>query len=144
MTVVVRIAARLLLAPVLVFAAAVLVKGYADVGDGFAAGVIAAMGIVLQYVALGHREAERLLPIRFAYRIALGGLGLGLLVAFVPLLRGASIFTHSPPAGSKAVKLGTLELITPVLFDLGVFALVVGGIVTILHMFSRSEDREVA
>ena len=36
-----RHVARLMLAPVLMIALAVLVKGYADVGDGFAAGVIA-------------------------------------------------------------------------------------------------------
>ncbi len=38
--------ARLLLAPILVVAVAVLVKGYADVGDGFAAGLVAALALV--------------------------------------------------------------------------------------------------
>jgi multicomponent Na+:H+ antiporter subunit B len=37
-TVLTRAVSRLLLAPVLMVAAAVLIKGYADVGDGFAAG----------------------------------------------------------------------------------------------------------
>ena len=60
-TVLTRMVARLLLAPVLVVAAAVLVKGYADVGDGFAAGVIAALGVLLQYLAFG-RAAVRAGP----------------------------------------------------------------------------------
>ena len=56
-----RMVARLLLAPVLVVAVAVLIKGYADVGDGFAAGVIAALGVLLQYLAFGRAAVERAL-----------------------------------------------------------------------------------
>jgi hypothetical protein len=41
------------------------------------------------------------------------------------------------------VKLGTLELITPVLFDVGVFLLVLGTVVAGVHLFARppQEDR---
>ena len=45
--VVVRVVARMLLGPSLVVAAALIVKGYAEVGDGFAAGVIVALAIGL-------------------------------------------------------------------------------------------------
>ena len=43
-----RVVARMLLAPILVVALAILVKGFVDVGDGFSAGVVAALGILLQ------------------------------------------------------------------------------------------------
>ncbi|HEU4898811.1 MAG TPA: MnhB domain-containing protein, partial [Actinomycetota bacterium] len=61
-----RMVARLLLVPVLMVAAAFLIKGYVDVGDGFGAGVIAALGVLLQYLAFGRAAVERVLPVRHA------------------------------------------------------------------------------
>ena len=51
-----RVVARLLLAPTLIAAVAVLVKGYVQPGDGFAAGAVAALGIAMQYLAFGRKE----------------------------------------------------------------------------------------
>lgn len=121
-----QLVARLLLAPTFAVAAALLVKGYADVGDGFSAGVVAALGVLLQYVAFGRRETERLLPLRYAPLGAMLGLLLALVVAFAPTLWGQATFTHYPRPGTEPVHVGTLELITAVAFDLGVFLLVFG------------------
>ena len=66
-------------------AAAIIVKGYTDVGDGFSAGVIVALAIALRYVTLGPERAERSLPIlRHAPVVAAGGLLLALAVGFCP------------------------------------------------------------
>ena len=142
MTLPTRILSRLLLAPLLVLAVAMLVKGYTDVGDGFAAGVLAAIGFVLQDIAFGHREAEALLPVRWAYRLALGGLALALAVAIAPMLAGEAILTHHPEPGVSAVKVGTLELITPVLFDVGVCLLVLGTVVSGLHLLAEAGQED--
>lgn len=142
MTILTRTVARLLFAPLLVLALGVLVKGYTAVGDGFAAGILVAIGVLMQGVAFGHREAERLLPVRWAYRLALGGVLLGLVIAIVPLVAGDAIFTHYPQSGESPVKLGTLELITPVVFDAGVFLLVLGTVVATVHLLARSGDEE--
>ncbi|HEX2410950.1 MAG TPA: proton-conducting transporter membrane subunit, partial [Solirubrobacteraceae bacterium] len=45
-------------------------------------------------------------------------------VAFVPALFGDAPLQHVPPPGADVVTIGSLELITAVLFDVGVFALV--------------------
>ena len=45
-----RQAARLLLLPTWMIAFAILVKGYSDSGDCFSAGVMAALGVIMQYV----------------------------------------------------------------------------------------------
>ena len=125
-TVLTRAVARLLLAPVLMVAAAILVKGYADVGDGFAAGVVAALGVLLQYLAFGRAAVERALPVRRAAQLAVGGLLLALAVAFLPALRGGAPLRHAPAPGAHVAKLGSVELIGAVAFDVGVFALVLG------------------
>jgi multisubunit Na+/H+ antiporter MnhB subunit len=132
----VRLVARALLVPVLLFALALLVKGYADVGDGFAAGVVAALAVLLQYLAFGRAEVERRLPVRRAPQVAIGGLVLSLLVAFVPVLAGGAPLQHWPAPGASVVHFGALEIISAVLFDVGVFLLVLGVCVGIIHLLT--------
>jgi multisubunit Na+/H+ antiporter MnhB subunit len=141
-TVLTRAVARLLLAPVLMVAAAILVKGYADVGDGFAAGVVAALGVLLQYLAFGRAAVERALPVRRAAQLAVGGLLLALAVAFLPALGGGAPLQHAPPPGAGVVKLGSLELIGAVAFDVGVFALVLGMAVATIGLIAGTRDEE--
>lgn len=137
---------RILLLPTLVAAVAVLIKGYAGPGDGFSAGVIAALGVLLQHLALGRREAEKLAVVRHAPVLTGAGLILALLVAAVPLFLGQPVLTHYPRPGESVIYLGTLELITPVLFDLGIFLLVFGFVVGTMNAFARTifEEQEYA
>jgi multisubunit Na+/H+ antiporter MnhB subunit len=135
---VIEIVAPRLLGPAVMVAAAIIVKGYTDVGDGFSAGVIVALAISLRYVAFGTEGAERSLPIlRHAPVVAAAGLLFALAVGFFPVALGDPPFTHEPRPGEHVVKLGTLELISAVAFDLGVFALVCGTLVTLVHHLAR-------
>lgn len=137
-----RTVAKLLFLPTLVAAVAILVKGYAQTGDGFSAGVVAALGILLLYLAFGRERAERLPPVRHAPAVAFAGLLVTLCVAAVPLFLGEAVLTHYPPPGSEPVYLGTLELITPVLFDAGIFLLVFGFAVGVVSIFARAIARQ--
>lgn len=125
--------ARLVLAPAIVIAIAVLVKGYSSVGDGFSAGMIAALAVLAVYLAFGVREADRLLPPRLAPAGTIVGLLLVLAVTFSSVARGEPLLTHAPSPGADVVRLGTLELITAVVFDVGVFLLVFGAVVGIVR-----------
>jgi multisubunit Na+/H+ antiporter MnhB subunit len=138
--------ARLLLLPTVVAALAILIKGYAEPGDGFSAGVVAALGVLLQHLALGRDEAGKLWPVRRAGRIAFVGLLAALAVAAVPLFVGDPLLTHYPPPGADVIYLGTLELITAVAFDVGVFLLVFGFVVGTIGAFAStiSEEEEYA
>jgi multicomponent Na+:H+ antiporter subunit B len=135
-----QMVARALLVPTLVVAAALLVKGYVDVGDGFAAGIVAALGILLQILAFGREAVARVLPIGAAPVVAMSGLAVGLAVFGVPLLLGEAPLEHWPPPGDKATTVGTLELITAVVFDVGVFLLVVGSAVTIIDALAGTDE----
>lgn len=137
MSVVFRVIAPRLLGPALVVAAALIVKGHTDVGDGFSAGVIVGLAICLRYVTLGRVCSERGLPIlRHAPAGAAGGLLLSLAVGFGPVLAGDPPFTHVPAAGEKAMQIGTLELISAVAFDVGVFLVVTSVLVVVIHHLS--------
>lgn len=137
-----KLTARLLLAPILVIAVAVLVKGYESVGDGFSAGVIAALGLLLQYLALGREATERALPIRLVPAMAFVGLLGALVVAAIPLLRGDPLLTHVPAPGADVTTLGTLELVTAVAFDAAIFLLVLGAAVGVIHTIAEAADEE--
>ena len=135
-----RMVARGLLAPTLVVAIAILVKGYADVGDGFAAGVVAALGILLQFLAFGRDEVAAALPIERAPAIALCGLAIGATVLTLPMLLGGAPLEHWPPPGEEPIHIGSLELISAVAFDVGVFLLVLGSAVAIIDGLAASAE----
>jgi multicomponent Na+:H+ antiporter subunit B len=136
-----REVARLVWGPSLVVAGGLIVKGYSEVGDGFAAGVVVALAVALSYVALGSAGAEKVLPLlRYAPRLAVSGLVLSLLAGFFPLLLGEPPFTHHPGPGEHVATVGSLELFTPVLFDVGVFLLVVGVVTVMLHQLADPDS----
>jgi multisubunit Na+/H+ antiporter MnhB subunit len=140
-TVLTQVVARLLFLPSLLIAIGVMIKGYADTGDGFSAGVIAALGVGLQLIAFGAHELERLPILRYAPIGTFVGLFLALLTAFVPAIRGDILFTHWPPAGEDVIHFGTLELLTAVAFDIGVFLIVFGFGVGVIGALARAEAR---
>jgi multicomponent Na+:H+ antiporter subunit B len=136
-----RMTARILLPPTCMVAAAVLVKGYADTGDGFSAGVILSLGILLQYLAFGSDVADRLPIVRHAPRLAVAGLAISLLVTFLPALFGDPVMSHRPGPNEKVIHLGTVELLTAVAFDIGVFLLVVGFSIGVIDLIAHTIDR---
>ena len=137
--------ARLLYLPTFVIAAAVLVKGFVQTGDGFSAGMIAALGVILRYMAFGHEDTRGLPIVRRAGTISFVGLLVALGVAAAPLFLGEPVLTHFPRPGTEPVHLGTIEVMTAVLFDVGVFLLVLGFAVGLVSSFARSiSQREAA
>ncbi|CAN5444020.1 monovalent cation/H+ antiporter subunit A [soil metagenome] len=133
-----RSIAGLLYLPTLVVAVALLVNGYAEAGDGFSAGVVAALGVVLRHLALGSRGHGSLPPTKMATALAFSGLAIALAVAVVPAFLGDAPLTHYPAPGASVVYLGTLEIITAVLFDIGIAILVLGVLTGILSAFTHA------
>ena len=143
-TVLTRAIGGLLLAPILMVALALLVKGYVDVGDGFTAGLVAALGVLLQYLAFGRAAVERALPVRHAPRVAAAGLLIALGVTLVPALAGGAPLQHEPAPGAEVTTVGSVELITAVLFDVGVFGLVLGVCVAAIGFLAADAPEEDA
>lgn len=104
-----------------------LLRGHHQAGGGFVGGLVAAAGFVLLVMANGITETRRLLRVRPRVLIALGVLtaccsGLLSLMLGKPFLTGLWTAADSSPLGSLG---------TPLLFDTGVY-LVVLGVVTLL------------
>jgi multisubunit Na+/H+ antiporter MnhB subunit len=127
-----------LLGPAVMVAAAIIVKGYTDVGDGFSAGVIVTLAIALRYITLGADVTERSLPLlRRSPAVASAGLLIALAFGFAGVVVGEPPFTHHPGPGEDVIRVGTLELVTAVGFDVGLFLLVTGALVTLVHHLAR-------
>jgi multicomponent K+:H+ antiporter subunit A len=126
--------------PVIVLLAAYLfLRGHDLPGGGFAAGVAMAIGFLLQYLAGGARWVEerlRILPVRW---IASGLLiaaatGLGSFLFGYPFLTSYFQYTAIPFVGK-------MPTASAMLFDLGVFSLVVGAIVLMLIAIAHQSLR---
>ncbi len=141
-TVMKRSVSRILLLPTFMIAFAVMIKSYADIGDGFSAGVIASLGILLQGIAFGADEFDRLPLVRYAPLAAIAGVFIALCIAFGPVVAGKPILTHWPPAGEEVVHFGALEFFTPLLFDAGVFLVVFGFCVGSVSSIARALQRQ--
>ena len=90
---------------------------------------------MLQLVAYGH-DSRRIEPARFAMLIA-AGLALAVATAAVPTLLGHAFFTHT--FGFVHIPMvGEVEFASASLFDLGVFLVVVGNVITVIAALSRS------
>lgn len=122
----------------LAFATALLVKGYASVGDGFSAGVVAGLGAALQYLGLSHAQARSYVRAAWALRLVPIGLllALGLLL---PALFGVPPVSHFPSPEQHVIRFGMLELHTALVFDLAVAVTVYGSlVVTFDQLFTPS------
>lgn len=150
-TVIMKTTARIVVPIIVVVSISLFLQGHNLPGGGFIAGVLTTTAFVLLYIAyniefleegvLGRENQEADRPFRYrvvsAYRrtFALGlliavGSGLTPLVLDYPFLDQAyTIFEHVPIYHE-------IELPSAVIFDLGVYCVVVGGILTILSVVS--------
>lgn len=126
--------------PVIIMVAIYLfLRGHDLPGGGFAAGVTMSIALILQYMAGGTRWVEARLRIR-----PINWIGLGLLCAAFTGM-GAWLFSH-PFLTSYFQYLdlpgiGKVPAATALLFDLGVFAVVVGATVLILIALAHQSVR---
>ncbi|TDK48789.1 monovalent cation/H+ antiporter subunit A [Antarcticimicrobium luteum] len=129
------VATRVMMPIALMVAAYIFFRGHNMPGGGFIAGLIAAIAVVMQYMASGFSWATD--RQRLPYH---GIIGTGVLVAAVtgmgawfnglPFLTSAFGYVHPP-------YLEKFELATAALFDLGVFLAVLGAVLLALQSLAR-------
>lgn len=131
--------ARYLFFVINIFVLYLLLRGHNLPGGGFIAGAGTAISFVMLVLALGTRAAEALLPVR---PLTMAGLGL-LLAAGVgsfPMLFGEGYLKHYHPKFDSGTGLGQIYLGTPVWFDLGVYAIVVGVLLKLIVVLARAKE----
>ncbi len=121
---------RLLLPLALLVSMFILMRGHQLPGGGFIAGLITAVALVMQYLANGVAWTQARLPRNHHWLITLGlslatATGLGSLLFAHPFLTSTFQHLHWPLVGD-------FELASAMLFDLGVYLVVVGATLLIL------------
>jgi multicomponent Na+:H+ antiporter subunit B len=120
------------------FAIYLLLRGHNAPGGGFIAGLVTASGVILQALAFGREWTQRrLLP------FIRPGFAVGLLVAAVAILIppfvGHPVLTHYhwflPLPGE-----GYVHLSTTLIFDIGVYMVVVSTVVIALATFAEAAE----
>lgn len=128
----------LVVQPLLVFASAFfLAFGHDEPGGGFVGGLTAASAFALHAIAFGVASARR--SLRLDPRSIAGlGLALAVAVAVVPVLAGDAPlragWTELAVGGGEALALGT-----PLLFDLGVYLVVLGSTLAAIFTLAEAE-----
>lgn len=130
---------RLLQPLAIVVALYLLMRGHNQPGGGFIAGLVISIGFILQYMVAGTAWVESHMKLRPPTWIAYGLMtalicGLGAWLFGYPFLT-----THT--AHMKLPILGEVHLPSAALFDIGVFAVVVGGTMLILTALSHQSIR---
>jgi len=130
-------AARLLTPLLLLFSVFLLLRGHNEPGGGFAGGLVASAAFILLAISRDPAAARRALRVEPQILI-----GAGLLVAIAagvlgplvgdPLLTGQWLEIPLPGEGS-------LDLGTPLLFDVGVYLVVLGATLTMVLTLAEED-----
>lgn len=119
-----RMIARIHLYLITLFSIYLLIRGHNDPGGGFIAGLLTASAIVLQAIAFDARYAGRLIPVPETWMLGTG-LAFAVGTGIWPALRGRPFLDHTF-GGFDWGFFGVVELATAVIFDVGVYLVVVG------------------
>ncbi len=140
-----RITSSWILALALVVSLYIFLRGHNLPGGGFIAGLITSLALVIQYIALGQDQAERLLKAKSG-RLYEIWIGIGLVIAGLsgigawlwgrPFLTSAHIYV-SPPI------LGEIHLASAAIFDLGVYITVVGATMLMISVLGDSRHTSI-
>ena len=125
-----RVLARPLLPLALLVSVYLFLRGHNAPGGGFIAGLVTGTAILLQYVAYGTDWARERLPWNYSTAIALGLLlatatGLASWAFGAPFLTSTFGYVHWPVVGE-------FELASAMVFDLGIYVVVVGVVMVIV------------
>jgi multicomponent K+:H+ antiporter subunit A len=114
-------------------------RGHNQPGGGFIAGLVFAIALILQYVAVGLQVAETQARLRYPLWIGWGLLfagvtGLGSALVGFPFLTSTFKYFSFP-------LIGTVPIASAMFFDLGVFLAVIGGTMLALATIGRLGQR---
>ena len=123
----------------LLFSLFLLFAGHNAPGGGFIGGLVAGAAFVLRYLNGGAAEVARVMPVA-----SQGLLGAGLAIVVVTGAAGwvgGGQFLESHLLSARMPLLGTVKTTSALPFDIGVYLVVVGLVLSVLRTLGDEEDR---
>jgi multicomponent Na+:H+ antiporter subunit A len=136
----VDVVTRVLFPSMMVLSVYFFFAGHNAPGGGFAGGLVAALALTLRYLAGGRSELEAALPLEPA-KILGSGLIISSIAAVWPMFLGRPPLT-SDYASFTLPLIGEVTIPSALLFDLGVYLIVIGLIMHILTSMGGQLDQE--
>lgn len=125
--------ARVLFPSILVLSIYFLFAGHNQPGGGFVGGLTAGAAISLRYIAGGVSEVRSTFRLR-PWTILGGGLLIAACTALTPIVLGTSVLEHAAFEESLPL-IGTVKTTTALIFDIGVYLVVVGLVLMAYEAF---------
>ncbi len=134
-SIILRTATTYILPLLLLFSVFILLRGHNHSGGGFVGGLIASIAFVLHSLAFGVKSAQSIFRYLPGFLIPIG-LGLSILSGLLPVLFDESFMTGLWLKQPLPI---IHSLGSSLFFDLGVYLVVVGAMLTILFTISEVE-----
>ena len=129
--------ARILVALVFVFSLFMLLRGHHLPGGGFIGGLLGAISFIVYALAVGSAEARAALRVS-PEGIAMVGLGIALAAGMVSVLFGDPLFTGQWYwVGGDSYETAAFSINSVLVFDIGVYLVVLGGILSLAFAFDE-------
>jgi len=133
-----RFVARVMLPVLFIFSLMLMLRGHNEAGGGFIGGLVASSGVILMTLAYGPDEVRQRLKIDFL-RLMFFGLLIVILAGLVGLIIEGE-FLAAEWWKPVLQGIGQLELGSPLLFDMGVYIIVLS--VTSSIVMSMADEGE--
>ncbi len=141
-SVIFEVVTRFIFHTIILFSLWLLFTGHNSPGGGFAAGLVTGLALVVRYLAGGRYELDEAAPIHAGVL-----LGTGLFVAtasgLAPMLLGGAVL-QSALLDLHLPVFGEVHLVTSVIFDVGVYLVVVGLMLGLLRSLGSGIDDHIA
>lgn len=138
-SVVFEVVARLVFHPILMLSVYLLLCAENLPGGGFVGGLVAGIALTIRYLAGGRHELEAAAPVHPGFFVGLG-LALSSSVAIAGLIDGTVL--HAWTWKGHLPLIGDWHLATSVLFDLGVYLLVLGVVLDAVRALGGWIDQQ--
>ncbi|AHN23016.1 Na(+)/H(+) antiporter subunit B [Lysinibacillus sphaericus] len=135
--VIIQFTAKIVFFIIFFFSIHIFLAGHYTPGGGFVGGLLTSSAIVLLVLAFDLNTVRNVLPINYTYLTATGLL-LAFATAAFPMFLGKPFFTHFFDYFELPL-LGKQSLHTAMLFDSGVYLVVVGVTMTIIQTIGEDE-----
>jgi multicomponent Na+:H+ antiporter subunit A len=140
-SVIFEVVARLVFHPIVVLSLYLLFCAENLPGGGFTAGLVAGLALAVRYLAGGRHELAAAAPVDAGFLLGLGLLTMTL-TGLIGLIAKGSVLKSATYYGNLPL-IGDFHAASPVVFDAGVYLLVLGVVLDVLRSIGSGIDRRV-